>query len=45
MSDNRIKDFFYSGNAVHGEPEYELADNFVRTAETSDNAKTLIKDT
>ncbi|MDE5996994.1 MAG: hypothetical protein K2G77_02160 [Muribaculaceae bacterium] len=45
MSDNRVNDFSYPVNAVHGEPDYELAENFVRTAETSDNAKTLIKET
>ena len=37
MSDSRVNDFFYSGNAVHGEPDYGLADNFVRTAEAFAN--------
>lgn len=38
MSNIKINDFFYSGNAVHGEPDYGLADNFVRTAEAFANA-------
>ena len=29
MSDNRANDFFYPGNAVHGEPDYGLAENLV----------------
>ena len=33
MSDKRANDFFYPGNAVHVEPDYGLAENFVRTAE------------
>ncbi|MDE6552244.1 MAG: helix-turn-helix transcriptional regulator [Muribaculaceae bacterium] len=37
MRDNRVKDFFYPGNAVHGEPDYGLAENFVRTAEAFAN--------
>ena len=37
MSENRANDFFYPGNAVHGEPDYGLADNFVRTAEAFAN--------
>ena len=37
MSDKRVNDFFYPGNAVHGEPDYGLADNFVRTAEAFAN--------
>ena len=32
MSDKRLNDFFYPGNAVHGEPDYWLAENVVRTA-------------
>ena len=32
MSYKRVSDFFYPGNAVHGEPDYGLAENFVRTA-------------
>ncbi|MDE5810423.1 MAG: LuxR C-terminal-related transcriptional regulator [Muribaculaceae bacterium] len=38
MSNSKIKGFFYHGNAVHGEPDYGLADNFVRTAEAFANA-------
>ena len=37
MSDKRANDFFYPGNAVHVEPDYGLADNFVRTAEAFAN--------
>ena len=37
MNDNKIKGFFYPGNAVHGEPDYGLAENFVRTAEAFAN--------
>ena len=37
MSNSRVKDFFYSGNAVHGEPDYGFAENFVRTAEAFAN--------
>ena len=37
MSYSRVKDFFYSGNAVHGEPDYGVAENFVRTAEAFAN--------
>ena len=37
MRDNRVNDFFYPGNAVHGEPDYGLVDNFVRTAEALAN--------
>ena len=37
MSDKRANDFFYPGNAVHGEPDYGLADNFVRAAEAFAN--------
>ena len=32
MRYSRVNEFFYPGNAVHGEPDYGLADNFVRTA-------------
>lgn len=35
---NKIDDFFFSGNAVGGEPDYGLADTFVRTAEAFANA-------
>ena len=35
---SKIDDFFYSGNAVGGEPDYGLADTFVRTAEAFANA-------
>ena len=38
MKSSKIKGFFYPGNAVHGEPDYGLADNFVRTAEAFANA-------
>ena len=38
MSDKRANDFFYPGNAVHGEPDYGLAENFVRAAEPLINA-------
>ena len=38
MSDKRANDFFYPGNAVHGEPDYGLADNLVRAAEPLINA-------
>ena len=37
MSDKRVNEFFFPGNAVHGEPDYGLADNFVRTAEAFAN--------
>ena len=37
MRNNIVKDFFYHGNAVHGEPDYGLAGNFVRTAEAFAN--------
>lgn len=32
MRYRRGNDFFYPGNAMQGEPDYGLADNFVRTA-------------
>lgn len=35
---NGVDDFFYSGNAVSGEPDYGLAYTFVRTAEAFANA-------
>ncbi|MDE6023732.1 MAG: hypothetical protein K2G13_09560, partial [Muribaculaceae bacterium] len=38
MSDSKVKDFFYSGNAVGGEPDYRLANTFVQTAEAFANA-------
>ncbi|MDE6481079.1 MAG: hypothetical protein K2L45_12520, partial [Muribaculaceae bacterium] len=37
MGNNKVNDFFDSGNAVHGEPDYGLAANFVRTAEAFAN--------
>lgn len=36
--ENKIDDFFFAGNAVSGEPDYGLADTFVRTAEAFANA-------
>ena len=33
MRNRRVKDFYYSDNAIGGEPDYVLAENFVRTAE------------
>lgn len=45
MNDKRANYIFYPGNALHSEPDYGLTENFVRIVETSDNAKTLIKDT
>lgn len=33
MKRSKIKDFFFAGNAVHGESDYGIADNFVRTVE------------
>ncbi len=35
---NKVDDFFFAGNAVSGEPDYGLADTFVRTAEAFANA-------
>lgn len=35
---NKVDDFFFAGNAVSGEPDYGLADTFVRTAEAFTNA-------
>ncbi|MBD5275991.1 MAG: helix-turn-helix transcriptional regulator [Bacteroides sp.] len=37
MNSSKIKGFFYAGNAVNGEPDYGLAENFVRTAEAFAN--------
>ena len=37
ISDKRANYFFYHGNAVHGEPDYGLADTFLRTAEAFAN--------
>ena len=37
MRYRRGNDFFYPGNAMQGEPDYGLADNFVRTAEAFTN--------
>lgn len=34
---SKVDDFFYSGNAVGGEPDYGFADTFVRTAEAFAN--------
>ena len=36
--ENKVDDFFFAGNAVSGEPDYGLADTFVRTAEAFANA-------
>lgn len=36
--ENKIEDFFFAGNAVSGEPDYGLAETFVRTAEAFANA-------
>ncbi len=33
MSDKRANDFFYSGNAVHGEPDYGLAKTLIMYVE------------
>ncbi|MDE6017734.1 MAG: helix-turn-helix transcriptional regulator [Muribaculaceae bacterium] len=38
MGNNKVEDFFYSGNAVSGEPDYGLAEAYVRTAEAFANA-------
>ncbi len=38
MESNKVKGFFYLGNAVSGEPYYGLAEFFVRSAEASANA-------
>lgn len=35
---NKVNDFFFAGNAVSGEPDYRLADTFVRAAEAFANA-------
>lgn len=35
---NKVNDFFFAGNAVSGEPDYGLAETFVRTAEAFANA-------
>ncbi|MDE6770203.1 MAG: helix-turn-helix transcriptional regulator, partial [Muribaculaceae bacterium] len=35
--DNKVNGFFYSGNVVGSEPDYGLAENFVRTAEAFAN--------
>ena len=37
MRYSRVNEFFYPGNAVHGEPNYGLAENVVRTAEAFAN--------
>ena len=36
--ENKIENFFFAGNAVSGEPDYGLAETFVRTAEAFANA-------
>lgn len=36
--ENKTDNFFFAGNAVNGEPDYGLADTFVRTAEAFANA-------
>ena len=36
--DNKIENFFFAGNTVSGEPDYGLAETFVRTAEAFANA-------
>ncbi len=38
MDTNKLKGFFYPGNAVSGEPDYRLAEVFVRSAEAFANA-------
>ena len=38
MRDNRVNNFFYPRNAVHGEPDYGLVDYLVRTDEAFINA-------
>ncbi len=38
MDSNKVNGFFYSGNAVSGEPDYGLAEFFVRSAEAFANA-------
>ena len=35
---NKVDDFFFDGNAVSGEPDYGIADIFVRTTEAFANA-------
>ncbi len=37
MNSNKVKGFFYSGNAVSSEPDYGLAEVFVRSAEAFAN--------
>ncbi len=37
MGSNKVKGFFYPGNAVSGEPYYGLADFFVRSDEAFAN--------
>lgn len=36
--ENNIENFFFAGNAVSSEPDYGLAETFVRTAEAFANA-------
>ncbi len=38
MDGNKLKGFFYPGNAVSGEPDYRVAEFFVRSAEAFANA-------
>ena len=37
MRANRVNDFFYPGNAVHGEPAFGFAENFVSSVEAFAN--------
>ncbi len=37
MEGNKVKGFFYSGNAMSGEPDYRIAEFFVRSVETFAN--------
>ncbi len=37
MDSNKVKGFFYPGNAVSGEPDYRFAEFFVRSAEAFAN--------
>ncbi len=41
MDSNKVKGFFYPGNAVSGEPDYRFAEFFVRSAEAFTNLQTL----
>lgn len=35
--ENKIENFFFAGNAVSGEPDYGLAETFVRIIEALSN--------